>query len=180
LQDKVTQNWYQFGVALGIEKDVLDRYLNYPPEQSIVEILDHLLRRDVEQLSWMEVAGALRQINFHQLAEEIESITETGNESPRQNNNYIVVQFIIILILGRLLIEVNMDDVPDDLLHRSQFDLDDDEAPPPIPPKRFEEDPEESQYDDILKYVLINIKNYNTLPFSLCRSSAAPIRPPKP
>ena len=59
------------------------------------------------------------------------------------------------MILGKLLIEVNVDDVPDDLLHRSQFDLDDDdEPPPPIPPKKFEE---ESQYDDVtvLKYVVL-------------------------
>ena len=45
-----------------------------------------------------------------------------------------------------------MDDVPEDVLHRSQFDLDDDEPPPPIPQKSFKEDPEESQYDDIIKY----------------------------
>ena len=51
LQDKVTEKWHQFGVALGIKKDVLDQYLKYPPEQSIVEILDHWLRRDVEH-SW--------------------------------------------------------------------------------------------------------------------------------
>ena len=82
MQDKVTEKWHQFGIALGVEKEVLDRCLNYPPEQSIVEILDHWLRRDnVEQLSWMEISRALRQINFLQLAEEIESIDKTGNES---------------------------------------------------------------------------------------------------
>ena len=82
MQDKVTEKWHQFGIALGVEKEVLDQCLNYPPEQSIVEILDHWLRRDnVEQLSWMEISRALRQINFLQLAEEIESIDKTGNES---------------------------------------------------------------------------------------------------
>ena len=77
LQDKVTQKWYQFGIALGIEKEILDRCLNYPPEQSIVEILDHWLRRDVER-SWGEIARALRQISYHKLAGEIEGIEETG------------------------------------------------------------------------------------------------------
>ena len=78
LQDKVTQDWHQFGEALGIEKEVLHRCLNSPPEQSIIEILDHWLRRDVEQRSWMEIARALRQINYRQLAEDIENIDRTG------------------------------------------------------------------------------------------------------
>ena len=41
---KVTEKWHQFGEALGVEKEVLDRCLNYPPEQSIMEVLDHWLR----------------------------------------------------------------------------------------------------------------------------------------
>ena len=57
------------------------------------------------------------------------------------------------MILGKLLIDVNVDNVPDDVLQRSQFDLEDEEPPPPIPPKRFKEETEESQYEDVLKYV---------------------------
>ena len=50
-----------------------------------------------------------------------------------------------------------MKDVPSDALRRSQFDIDDDGPPPPIPPKRFEEVPEESLYDDVIKYKIIMI-----------------------
>ena len=57
----------------------MDRCLNYPPEQSIVEMLDHWLRTcDLEKRNWRNVAKALRQIEHHQLAEEIESIDKTG------------------------------------------------------------------------------------------------------
>jgi hypothetical protein len=56
---------------------VLDQYLQYPPEQNIVEILDHWLRWDGEQ-SWGDVANALRRINYDKLAEGIESIDKTG------------------------------------------------------------------------------------------------------
>ena len=81
LKDKVTEKWHQFGVALGVEKEVLDRCLNYPPEQSIVEMLDHWLRScDPEERHWRDVAKALRQIEHHQLAEEIESIDKTGHD----------------------------------------------------------------------------------------------------
>ena len=66
LQDKVTQNWQKFGIALRIQKAVLDRCLMYTLEQSIIEILDHWLRSDVEH-TWGEVARALKQINYHQL-----------------------------------------------------------------------------------------------------------------
>ena len=77
LQGKVTRKWYQFGVALGVEKEILDRYLKYLPEQSIVEILDHWLRRSEGQ-SWGDVARALKQINYNELAEGIESIDKMG------------------------------------------------------------------------------------------------------
>ena len=77
---KVTEKWYQFGVALGVEKEVLDRCLNYPPEQSIVEMLDHWLRScDLEERNWRDVAKALRQIEHHQLAEKIKIIDKTGH-----------------------------------------------------------------------------------------------------
>ena len=82
LQDKVTQKWYQFGAALGVEKEILDRCLSSSPEQSIVEMLDHWLRNCVlEKRNWREVARALRQIKYQQLAKEIESIDKTGHPS---------------------------------------------------------------------------------------------------
>ena len=82
LQDKVTEKWHQFGVALGIEKEILDRCLDYLPEQSIVEMLDHWLRsNEHEKRNWRDVARALRQIKFHQLAKEIESIDKTGHHN---------------------------------------------------------------------------------------------------
>ena len=89
LQDKITQKWHQFGIALGIDKEVLDHYLNYPPEQSIIEILDHWLRRNAEQ-SWGEIAKALRQISYHKLAEEIESIDKTGINYTLMNKIYVI------------------------------------------------------------------------------------------
>ena len=51
------------------------------------------------------------------------------------------------------MVEINRDDDPGNMLQRPQIDdtLDDDEPSPPIPPKRFEGDPEESQYDDVIK-----------------------------
>ena len=81
LKDKITEKWHQFGVALGVEKEILDQYLKYPPEQSIMEMLDHWLRScDLEERNWRDVAKALRQIGHHQLAKEIESIDKTGHD----------------------------------------------------------------------------------------------------
>ena len=82
LQDKVTQKWHQFGAALGVEKEILDHCLSYPPEQSIVEMLDHWLRNcDLEKRNWREVARALRQIKYKELAKEIESVDKIGHHN---------------------------------------------------------------------------------------------------
>ena len=89
LQDRVTEKWHQFGAALGVEKEILDRCLKYPPEQSIVEMLDHWLRNyDCKKRSWKEVARALRQIGHHQLAKETESIDQTGHDYDSNKQYY--------------------------------------------------------------------------------------------
>ena len=46
-----------------------------------MEVLDHWLRScDLEERNWRDVAKALRQIEHHQLAKEIESIDKTGHD----------------------------------------------------------------------------------------------------
>ena len=74
----VTSRWYQLGEALGINKELLDRYSGYPPEESIVEMLDQWLRCGPEKRTWRDVADALRKISLQQLAIDIEKIYETG------------------------------------------------------------------------------------------------------
>ena len=45
-----------------------------------------------------------------------------------------------------------MDNIPNGVLHRSEFDSADDDCPPPIPPKMFEDDLEDLQH----KYVIVH------------------------
>ena len=67
------------GKALGVDKDVLDRCSNYPPEESIVEILDQWLRDFNGRPTWRDVANALRKIDLQQLADDIQMVYVTGN-----------------------------------------------------------------------------------------------------
>ena len=85
LQPDVTHKWYQFGEAIGIEKKVLDKYKKYPPEQSIIEILDNWLRNHAGQPTWKGVAEALRRIGLQKLAFDIERVYDTGNPHPLRN-----------------------------------------------------------------------------------------------
>ena len=72
--------WYQFGEVVGIEKEVLDYFASKcPPDECIVEMLDFWLRNHKEQVTWKEVARALKAINLQQLALDIENIYTTGN-----------------------------------------------------------------------------------------------------
>ena len=65
---------------MGIEKEVLDYFASKcPPDECIVEILDFWLRNHKEQVTWKDVARALKVINLQQLALDIESIYTTGN-----------------------------------------------------------------------------------------------------
>ena len=78
IRGAVTSHWYQLGQALEVSKDVLDRCSNYPPEESIVEVLDQWLRNFPGCPTWRDVANALRRIGIQQLANDIEMVYETG------------------------------------------------------------------------------------------------------
>ena len=73
--------WYQFGEAIGVRKEVLEKCVKYPPEESIIEILDNWLRNHAGQPTWREVAEALRVINLQQLAFDIEKVYDTGDHN---------------------------------------------------------------------------------------------------
>ena len=79
LQAEVTSKWYQFGEAVGVDKETLDKYTEYPDDQCIIEVLDFWLRNHTGQPTWRKVADVLRGIDLQQLASDIENVYETGN-----------------------------------------------------------------------------------------------------
>ena len=89
LHSEVTLKWREFGQAVGLAEELLDKYSMYPPEECIVEVLDVWLRnyncsdRDTDnnnmrrKPTWRDVAKALREIELHQLADNI--LDKNGN-----------------------------------------------------------------------------------------------------
>jgi hypothetical protein len=80
IQADITPKWYEFGEAIGVEKEALDKWTQYPPEQNIIEVCDHWLRNcgGHDQCSWIKVAEALKKVGFQQLASDIEKVYRTG------------------------------------------------------------------------------------------------------
>ena len=80
LQSHVTPKWYEFGIAAGIEREVLDKFAKQcSPEDCIIEMLDYWLRGG-KKPTWREVAKILRSIHLPQLAQDIEGVYTTGNQ----------------------------------------------------------------------------------------------------
>ena len=78
LKEELTPRWYEFGLVVGVPKDIMDGYLGYPSDQCLIELLDYWLRHHPGQLTWREVAQVLREMNLYQLAEEALQISKTG------------------------------------------------------------------------------------------------------
>ena len=78
IRSQVTPKWYQFGVAVGINKEVLHELSNLPPEECIVEMLDLWLRTRETPATWRDVADVLKQIGLYLLAEKILKIYKFG------------------------------------------------------------------------------------------------------
>ena len=79
VRDDVTPYWYEFGVVVGVPKEILDKCKDYPPDQCTVEILDYWLVHHRSQLTWRDVTHALKEINLHHLAEYIIQNSQTQN-----------------------------------------------------------------------------------------------------
>jgi hypothetical protein len=94
LRPQVSAKWYQFGVAAGIKKAVLDSLSkNCSPNDCIIEILDYWLRNSTKQPTWSDVAGILKLINHSQLASAIESVYVTGTYNTIFMCNFIYVKY---------------------------------------------------------------------------------------
>ena len=78
IRSQVTPKWYHFGLAIGISKEKLDEFANFPPEESIVEMLDFWLRIRETAATWRDVADALKRTGLYLLAEKILKIYKTG------------------------------------------------------------------------------------------------------
>ena len=63
---------------VGVPKELLDSYLGYPSDQCLIELLDYWLRHHPSQLTWREVAQAIKEISLYQLAEKVLEISATG------------------------------------------------------------------------------------------------------
>lgn len=75
--------WYEFGLAVGIDKETLNKFSALPKEDCIVELLDFWLRKreNEKKVTWREVAEAIKQIGLHTLAQDLLDVYKTGEVS---------------------------------------------------------------------------------------------------
>ena len=78
LKTELTPRWYEFGLVVGVPKEVMDTYLGYPSDQCLIEVLDYWLRHHPGQLMWKEVAQPLREIKLFHLSKKAMQISTSG------------------------------------------------------------------------------------------------------
>ena len=76
LQGRVSTRWFQFGLAIGVPKEILEALKCYPVEQCLVELLDYWLRYHPDQPTWKELADAIEDIQDYELASSILKVYE--------------------------------------------------------------------------------------------------------
>ena len=73
LRGHITSQWYLFGLAFGVPKEILEQLRRYPREQCLVEVLDYWLRHHDGQPTWEQVVVAQEKIKFHLLVNDTEN-----------------------------------------------------------------------------------------------------------
>ena len=63
--------WYKFGMAIGVPKEVLLELFGYSEEDCLIEILDYWLKNHSDQPTWKELADGLEDIQDYELANSI-------------------------------------------------------------------------------------------------------------
>ena len=71
IRDEVTPHWHRLGEIVGVPREVLDKCSGYQPEQCLVEVVDYWLLRSGEQITWKDVAQAVREIKLEEPAEKV-------------------------------------------------------------------------------------------------------------
>ena len=54
--------WYQFGLAIGIQEDILEKFIGYPEVERMVELADYWLRNHPAKPTWSDISDAMRSI----------------------------------------------------------------------------------------------------------------------
>ena len=66
VQDQIPNyQWYQFGLALGVPKEVLDQLGEHSGDNCLTELLNYWLNNHKGQPSWQEVDEAQRRIDIY-------------------------------------------------------------------------------------------------------------------
>ena len=91
IRSQVTPVWYEFGQAVGVSKELLDKCMGYPAEECVVEVIDHWLRS--HKCTWRDVAEGLNAIGLEGLADDILKVYSTGNSSHDCMSRHIITLY---------------------------------------------------------------------------------------
>ena len=68
LKGKLSSQWYLYGLAIGVPKEVLDKLKDCPEEECLTEVLDYWLSNHFSQPTWSEVFNAQKKLEFYNMA----------------------------------------------------------------------------------------------------------------
>ena len=57
-----SKSWYQFGMVIGVPKDILEQLKRYPEVERMIELADYLLRNHPTKPSWSDISGAIKSM----------------------------------------------------------------------------------------------------------------------
>ena len=78
--------WYQFGMAIGVPKEVLLELFGYSEEDCLIEILDYWLKNHSDQPTWKELADGLEDIQDYELAKSIMKVYSVPGYQKKYKN----------------------------------------------------------------------------------------------
>ena len=64
LQGRISKQWYQLGLTLGLPMDVLEGFNLYSEDDCLVEVLDYWLKHHPARPTWQEIIDAQKKVEI--------------------------------------------------------------------------------------------------------------------
>ena len=62
LQGQISSQWYQFGLVLGVPKEIMGQWSHQSETEHLAEVLDYWLKHHPHQPTWKEITDAQKKI----------------------------------------------------------------------------------------------------------------------
>ena len=78
LHPQVTSKWQEFGIAIGMNDELLNNLQEYSSQENLQQVLGYWIKNNSTEPTWNDLVEILKEIELYTLAEDVVKMYESG------------------------------------------------------------------------------------------------------